>query len=456
MESGNKAPVKELPLLSRFAERRSLRKKRTDKNRAKDTESPVGGSELPIYKAGSMTPDSMSPSPQAEFPHPLANVAANADKLKQFDIETDRLRCQLDHLKSQNDVLNLTLNESKTSCDRLVELLGRYESNNTALQLALSTCDHMIESYDVLVALLETNALIHSDTNSLEKKEISGHQRAQSYRKSAESVAKHLLSRLDKTSRPDSGLATSHLDTTWEDSSGYSHTTSSTSTTSSGLEPDFSQNDENRLRDLISRLKMARSSIQATVMELESVYQDHVPPLEGSSSSVCNSTADLEMAVLAQEMMAMREDRADLRAKVYLLEKEKQGLELGLVEKGDKEILMRTKMEHLQEELLYREPSQGKHKGMHLDEREAYLRERVENLLDTLEKLTKNSEVRQKQSGDLIEDLKKANGALTDALEKSKKKYQTKIKKLEQQLLSLMSSCSQKKAANPVQTTTNF
>ena len=104
-------------------------------------------------------------------------------------------------------------------------ILSRYESNNTALQLALSTCDHMIESYDVLVALLETNALIHSDTNSLEKKEISGHQRAQSYRKSAESVAKHLLSRLDKTSRPDSGLATSHLDTTWEDSSGYSHTT---------------------------------------------------------------------------------------------------------------------------------------------------------------------------------------------------------------------------------------
>ena len=104
-------------------------------------------------------------------------------------------------------------------------IYSRYESNNTALQLALSTCDHMIESYDVLVALLETNALIHSDTNSLEKTEHSGHQRAQSYRKSAESVAKHLLSRLDKTSRPDSGLATSHLDTTWEDSSGYSHTT---------------------------------------------------------------------------------------------------------------------------------------------------------------------------------------------------------------------------------------
>ena len=99
---------------------------------------------------------------------------------------------------------------------------ARYESNNTALQLSISACDQMIESYDVLVALFETSQLVYNGNNSLEKQES---QRAQSYRKSAESVAKHLLSRLERTPRPDSGLATSHLDTTWEDSSGYSHTT---------------------------------------------------------------------------------------------------------------------------------------------------------------------------------------------------------------------------------------
>ena len=95
---------------------------------------------------------------------------------------------------------------------------------------------------------------------------------------------------------------------------------------------------------------------------------------------------------------------------MYLLEKEKRGLELGLIERTDQDHLLRTKMQHLQEELLFKEASQGKHKGVLLDNREAHLRERVENLLDTLDKLTKNSEVRQKQSGDLIEDLKKANG----------------------------------------------
>ena len=80
---------------------------------------------MALIQAGSMTPDSMSPSPQMEFPHPFTNIAVNADKLKHYDLETDRLRSQLDHIKSQNDVLNLTLDESKTSCDRLVELLGR-------------------------------------------------------------------------------------------------------------------------------------------------------------------------------------------------------------------------------------------------------------------------------------------------------------------------------------------
>ena len=139
----------------------------------------------------------------------------------------------------------------------------RYESNNTALQISLSYCDHMVESYDVLVALMETEALDEVLTCA-----------RTSNRKSAESVARHLLSRLERREGQgrDSGLATSGLDTTWDDSSGYSHTTSSTSTTSSGLEQDFTKQDENRLREHIGRLKVLRAQVQGTVMELESVH----------------------------------------------------------------------------------------------------------------------------------------------------------------------------------------
>ena len=106
----------------------------------------------------------------------------------------------------------------------------------------------------------------------------------------------------------------------------------------------------------------------------------------------------------------MREERADLRAKIYLLEKEKLGAELNLDQQKEKERILRTKVDHIQEQLLYQEAALKGDNNMVLEDREVYLHDRVENLLTTLEKMTRNSELRQKQSADLIDDLKKANG----------------------------------------------
>ena len=181
-----------------------------------------------------------------------------------------------------------------------MDLLPRYESNNTALQICLTYCDHMVESYDVLVALMETEVLDEALTCV-----------RTSNRKSAESVARHLLSRLERREGQgrDSGLATSGLDTTWDDSSGsYSHTTSSTSTTSSGLEQDFTKVDENRLREHICRLKVLRAQVQGTVMELESVHALMLKEEEEEKNSKSDKTnerrlgsaAELETAVLVQ------------------------------------------------------------------------------------------------------------------------------------------------------------
>jgi hypothetical protein len=47
--------------------------------------------------------------------------------------------------------------------------------------------------------------------------------------------------------------------------------------------------------------------------------------------------------------------------------------------------------------------------GTVLEDREAALELRVENLLDTLDRLTHNTELRQQQATELIEDLKRAN-----------------------------------------------
>lgn len=76
--------------------------------------------------------------------------------VREFEIETERLSSKIDHLKSQNDLLQLTLDESRAHTDRLSVLMGKYESNNTALQLAINYSDQALEAFEVLVALLES------------------------------------------------------------------------------------------------------------------------------------------------------------------------------------------------------------------------------------------------------------------------------------------------------------
>lgn len=67
----------------------------------------------------------------------LKGVPLNGERLREVEIEIDRLNSRIDHLRSQNDVLTLNLEDAKSHADRLTVLLGKYESNNVALQLTL-------------------------------------------------------------------------------------------------------------------------------------------------------------------------------------------------------------------------------------------------------------------------------------------------------------------------------
>lgn len=437
------------------SERRSLRRKRHDKHAA------ISG-----VLSGPSTRESTPMSSCSREPLRNTNKAVlnNSDEnqVRELKMELERATSKVEHLRSQNEVLTLTLEDSKSLTDRLTVLLGKYESNAGALQLGLNYCDHMVESYDVLVALLETEADILSCQDPEKKRQ------ARNNRKSAEIVARHLVSRMDKSlNRSDSGIQTSHhLDTSlpWEDSSGYSQTTSSTSTTSSclmgmgssgGGGDDFGKSDESRLRDHISSLKSIRASIQNSVVELEPLHHDPDLPLLTASSSGTStrkalkeskSQADLEHAVLQQELMASREEKADLRAKVYLLEKEKTNMDLIMADRISIEQMLRTHIQHLQEELAQVE--RGFQGSAHLmsdkSSRESQLKQRVESLLATLDKISKNGELRQKQSKDLMDDLKRANSTLTEALDKNKKKYLSKLRRMEQQMVSMMTEKSEK------------
>ncbi|KAG9428298.1 Colorectal mutant cancer protein [Apis mellifera carnica] len=212
--------------------------------------------------------------------------------------------------------------------------------------------------------------------------------------------------------------------------------------------------DEQRLRRHISRLKGERAMVRSTVVELESV---HAEPLN-SKNTISLAEArklDLETAVLMQELMAMREDKAELRARVFLLEKERATIELKLNARDTQIAAQHAAIEHLQGQLRDTEAmlamATNKDRGLSDNEsegmeseliealgREARLKERLQELVSTLDKVNKNSELRHQQSAELINDLKRANGALVQTLEKSKKKYQSRLKKLEQQMLGMV------------------
>ena len=80
---------------------------------------------------------------------------------------------------------------------------------------------------------------------------------------------------------------------------------STTSSTASSADTEFSKMDEQKLRDLIAGLKNDRAGVRTTVLELESVHIDpSMAPDAGPNPDA--QRLDLENAVLMQELMAMK------------------------------------------------------------------------------------------------------------------------------------------------------
>ena len=50
---------------------------------------------------------------------------AVAGKMREFEIEMERLASKTEHLKAQNEVLSIALGESKNQCESLTVLIGK-------------------------------------------------------------------------------------------------------------------------------------------------------------------------------------------------------------------------------------------------------------------------------------------------------------------------------------------
>ena len=101
-----------------------------------------------------------------------------------------------------------------------------------------------------------------------------------------------------------------------------------------------------------------------------------------------------------------REQEADLHAQLYLLSQEKRSLEMKLEDRHSLESMLRSHIEHLREENDRLSRGEGRLTSL---SREDKLGKRVDSLLETLDRVTKNSDQRQTHSDELMGDLKRAN-----------------------------------------------
>ncbi|KAM4615331.1 colorectal mutant cancer protein isoform 2-T2 [Polymixia lowei] len=405
------------------------------------------------------------------------------NKVQEFEVEAHRLNSRIEHLKSQNDLLTITLEECKGNAERMSMLVGKYESNATAVRLALQYSEQCIEAYELLLALAESEqSLVLGQFRSAGITTIGDQyseasitqilKRAHDSRKTAENAAKDLLMRLDSSFGPAITVSGCSVQP-WESLSSNSQT-STTSSTASSCDMDFSKEDEQRLKDYVRQLKNDRAAIKLTMLELESIHVDPLSLEVKPRGDV--HRLDLENAVLMQELMAMKEEIAELKAQLYLLEKEKKAVELRLSTQEAQEQAYLVHIEHLKSEMEEQqekrqslnptENSTGDNTGTkdcgcgspaislsdlrtlnnsdlaaeltNALEREKKLKSRVQELVAALERLTKSSEVRHKQSAEFVSDLKRANSNLVAAYEKAKKKHQSKLRKLESQMMAMV------------------
>ncbi|XP_062985590.1 colorectal mutant cancer protein isoform X2 [Elgaria multicarinata webbii] len=474
--------------IAKIAERVKLSKTRSESS---TSDRPVLGSEISSIGVSSSVAEHLAHSLQdcsniQEIFQTLYShgSAISESKIREFEVETERLNSRIEHLKSQNDLLTITLEECKSNAERMSMLVGKYESNATALRLALQYSEQCIEAYELLLALAESEqSLILGQFRAAGVGSVGDQtgdenitqmlKRAHDCRKTAENAAKALLMKLDGSCGGAYAVTGCSVQP-WESLSSNSHT-STTSSTASSCDTEFTKEDEQRLKDYIQQLKNDRAAVKLTMLELESI---HIDPLSYDVKPRGDSQRlDLENAVLMQELMAMKEEMAELKAQLYLLEKEKKALELKLSSREAQEQAYLVHIEHLKSEVeeqkeqrmrslssasssskdkSSKECTDGTPGSLTLAElkpyseseltaelanalrREKKLKSRVQELVSALERLTKSSEIRHQQSAEFVNDLKRANSNLVAAYEKAKKKHQNKLKKLESQMMAMV------------------
>jgi PDZ domain of MCC-2 bdg protein for Usher syndrome len=345
--------------------------------------------------------DFLQSSESAATTIPTLTTNSSADHCQQLQKEVQRQQRRLEHLRLQNSVLNLTLTETKQHCNLLYLLCGKYESNAIALQQALNCSDRSIEAYDVMLALLESKLGLMETTPS-----------AQESRKAAESVARHLLNRLEcESNLEDNSLGP------WQNAIVINPNVETEK---------WCDDDDLSLRNHVSKLKGLRSSIQNTVVTLESPFSvddsqnEEITSTTNKSRSKQDRRMDLETAVLMQELMSMREDVSELKYAKEQAEHEKAVAQQKL--QALQEALVHLQAQLAESEVLLQLATKDRTSFSEAEHtvgierelvealaRESRLKGRLQALAGSLEAAARSSEERHTQVQSTVAELKTTN-----------------------------------------------
>lgn len=348
------------------------------------------------------------------------NLTNSYSEISQMDEEMRRLQRKIEHLKMRNTILSLTLDECKEHCEHLYLLCGKYESNAIALQTAVNCSDRAIEAYDVMLALLESKlALMSEKSHSAEES-----------RRAVETVARHLLDRLES----EKNICENSLGP-WQ----------STFSIPDKVCTPWTTDDDNRLRYHVSKLKGRRSTVQNTIVNLESPFSDlyeksriAIESGKGVVEKVNNTQFDLETAVMMQELLNLREENITLKSKIESTETEKRiandrnssleealqqlqlQLQLQLQITTDASSALFHREQIAENRVSYSEAEHVALTEQQLVEaltRESELKSRIQTLIASVTASQLNADERHVQLQNNIQDLQKSNLNLTQNLE---------------------------------------
>ncbi|XP_060870656.1 uncharacterized protein LOC132945054 [Metopolophium dirhodum] len=193
--------------------------------------------------------------------------------------------------------------------------------------------------------------------------------------------------------------------------------------------------DEKMMKDeiieLLHNLDEEKKKIGSTVVALESYHCEEETIKPRSRNQV--TRIDLEMAVLVQELMGIREEKSELQERYVTLQKHNCELEKRLAECEEQSRIDLDTIQALERQLSSEDFDSTA--GVNVK-----LQKQLKDVTTAYQLAIRNSDTRHKQNITLIEKLRNENTILERNLERAKRKSQSRLKKLESEIEIMVST----------------